>query len=78
MKELVSELKIRFPLFQKDLEVLNKIERIQPETLEYNTLKTQLNYAESQEKLYLEVINAIKEFREGWDTLVLDNRTIIS
>jgi len=39
MRDLVEkELNVKFPYFQKDLEILNKMEKMKPQAAEYNTL----------------------------------------
>lgn len=73
MKDLEKELSERYPNFQKDLETLNKMEKMKPAAADYSTLASQLKHAQSVEQLYQEVIKTIKEFREKWNN---NNNTI--
>ena len=66
VKDLERELSSKYPFFQKDLEALNKMDKMKPESVEFNNLSSQLKHAQSMEHLYQEVIKTIKEFREIW------------
>jgi hypothetical protein len=68
VKDLVEkELNVKFPHIQKDLEALNKMEKLKPDSAEYVALSSQLRYGMSTEKLFQEVIKSISEFTERWN-----------
>ena len=52
VKDLEKELSLRYPYFQKDLEALNKMEKMKPETAEYASLASQLRHGQSLEQLH--------------------------
>ncbi len=68
MRDLVEkELNVKFPYFQKDLEILNKMEKMKPEAAEYGALASQLRHGTSFSILHSEVIKSIQEFKEKWN-----------
>lgn len=68
VKDLEKELSLRYPYFQKDLEALNKMEKMKPETAEYASLASQLRHGQSLEQLHQEVIKSIIKFKEKWNS----------
>ena len=69
MRDLVEkELNVKFPYFQKDLEILNKMEKMKPESAEYGALASQLRHGKNFSILHSEVIKSIQEFKEKWKT----------
>ena len=53
MRDLVEkELNVKFPHFQKDLEALNKMEKMKPDTAEYIALASQLRHGKSMDQLH--------------------------